>query len=161
MVSGKPGEIDRFLADWAAAERDGDVGALRGMLANDFIGIGPLGFTASKAEWLDGHAGGALKYEDFRLDEVLVRRYGDIRWWPARPPPARSPATRYPASCARTTGGTRRPSGERDQLVVGRLGEREQVRYLSRPPARPSRWTRRATTSVRPSDWIMISQIKR
>ena len=47
----------------------------RKALADDFIGIGPLGFMLTKHEWLARHASGDLQYETFNLDEVKVRVY--------------------------------------------------------------------------------------
>jgi ketosteroid isomerase-like protein len=71
-------DIDELLAEWTTAERVGDAAALDKLLADDFVGVGPLGFTLSKREWLDRHDGG-LRYEAFGLEEVQVRGrgYGD------------------------------------------------------------------------------------
>jgi hypothetical protein len=66
------------LADvWANAELLGDTAVLEKTLADDFIGIGPLGFMLTKQEWLARHAVGDLKYESFSLDEVNVRVYNN------------------------------------------------------------------------------------
>ena len=62
-------EVDELLAEWSAAERVGDAAALDKLLADDFVGVGPLGFTLSKREWLARHDGG-LRYETFGLEEV-------------------------------------------------------------------------------------------
>jgi hypothetical protein len=68
----------RHLADaWATAELRGDTAFLEKTLADDFIGIGPLGFLLTKQEWLARHRSGDLKYESFSLDEVKVRVYHD------------------------------------------------------------------------------------
>ena len=75
MTSGD-GETAAFLDRWARAERDGDTGALDGLLADDFIGVGPLGFLLSKQDWLKRFAGG-LRYDEFSLEEPRERRYGD------------------------------------------------------------------------------------
>src|SRR5439155_22876589 len=48
-------QISRFLARWAAAEQRGDVAALDGCLAEDFVGVGPLGFTLARPDWLARH----------------------------------------------------------------------------------------------------------
>src|SRR6266571_2873332 len=69
-------EIDELLAEWTAAERAGDAAALDKLLTDDFVGVGPLGFTLSKREWLDRYDGG-LRYETFGLEDVQVRGYGD------------------------------------------------------------------------------------
>ena len=70
-------DIEGFLGEWTAAERSGNAAALDKLLADDFTGVGPLGFTLSKQDWLDRHAAGDLKYRTFELADVAVRRYGD------------------------------------------------------------------------------------
>jgi ketosteroid isomerase-like protein len=66
------------LADaWASAELRGDISFLESALAEDFIGIGPLGFMLTKQEWIARHRSGDLKYESFGLDEIKVRVYSD------------------------------------------------------------------------------------
>jgi ketosteroid isomerase-like protein len=69
--------IDSFLAEWAAAEQAGDTDTLEGLLADDFVGIGPLGFSLPKAEWLARYRQG-LHYDAFDLEETQVRTYGDV-----------------------------------------------------------------------------------
>ena len=71
------GEITEFLTTWTAAERDADAAFLDAHLADDFVGVGPYGFTLSKADWLARHAAGDLVYESFDVDEVQARTYGD------------------------------------------------------------------------------------
>src|SRR5256886_12789400 len=62
------------LADaWAAAELRGDTAFLENILADDFIGIGPLGFLLTKQEWLARHQTGDLKYTAHTPDEGKVR----------------------------------------------------------------------------------------
>ena len=63
--------------DWAAAELRGDTAFLGEILADDFIGVGPRGFTLTKDQWISRHDTGSLKYESFGLDEVQVRDFGD------------------------------------------------------------------------------------
>jgi len=70
-------ELERFGQEWAAAELRGDTTFFEETLADDFVGIGPYGFMLSKAEWIERHTTGKLKYESFALDEVRVRLYGD------------------------------------------------------------------------------------
>jgi ketosteroid isomerase-like protein len=70
-------EVVRLLDAWATAELRGDVAFLEWMLADDFIGIGPLGFMLTKQEWLARHQSGDLKYSAFTVDEVKVRIYTD------------------------------------------------------------------------------------
>ena len=70
-------EIEELGQTWAAAELRGDADALGGMLADDFVGIGPLGFMLTKEQWLARFQSGALRYDAFAWDEVRVRVYGD------------------------------------------------------------------------------------
>ena len=70
-------EVMRLADAWATAELRGETTFLERTLADDFIGIGPLGFMLTKQEWLARHTSGDLKYESFSLDEVKVRMYND------------------------------------------------------------------------------------
>jgi hypothetical protein len=70
-------EVMRLADAWATAELRGESAFLENILADDFIGIGPLGFMLTKQEWLARHQSGDLKYESFSLDEVKVRVYND------------------------------------------------------------------------------------
>jgi ketosteroid isomerase-like protein len=62
---------------WASAERDGDTTLLATLLTDDFVGVGPRGFTLSKQGWLDRYSSGALRHDTFSWDDVQVRVYGD------------------------------------------------------------------------------------
>jgi hypothetical protein len=70
-------EVARLAGAWAAAELRGDTAFLERALADDFIGIGPLGFMLTKQEWLARHQSGDMKYESLDLDEVNVRIYNE------------------------------------------------------------------------------------
>src|SRR5947209_1907882 len=70
-------EVLRLADTWVSAELHGDTTFLEKTLADDFIGIGPLGFLLTRQEWLARHQSGDLKYESFSLDEVKVRMYND------------------------------------------------------------------------------------
>src|SRR5690348_7421146 len=70
-------QIDSFLSNWTAAERAGDTAALDALLTDDFVGVGPLGFTLPKSAWLARHMQGGLTYETFDLEETLIRLHGD------------------------------------------------------------------------------------
>ena len=69
--------VERLAEEWAAAELRGDTSSLAGILADDFVGVGPRGFTLTKEQWLSRHDTGSLRYESFGLDEMEVRPYGD------------------------------------------------------------------------------------
>jgi ketosteroid isomerase-like protein len=69
--------IDTFLERWTSAERAGDTAALDALLTDDFVGVGPLGFTLPKQAWLARYTSGGLSYETFALDELQTRVHGD------------------------------------------------------------------------------------
>jgi hypothetical protein len=70
-------EVELLANAWANAEELGDTTALERILADDYIGIGPLGFVLTKPEWIARHEAGDLKYIAFSLDEVKVRVYNN------------------------------------------------------------------------------------
>ena len=76
-MSDQTQKITELGEDWAAAELRGDVASLAAILADDFVGVGPRGFTLTRDQWLSRHDTGSLRYESFGLDEVQVRPYGD------------------------------------------------------------------------------------
>lgn len=76
VMSDRAGELNRLVEDWAHAELAADTDFLRATLADDFVGVGPLGFMLNKQQWLGRFAGG-LSYESFALAEAEARLYGD------------------------------------------------------------------------------------
>ena len=66
-----------FLSEWTTAERAGDAETLATLLTDDFCGVGPLGFILPRPAWLDRHRQG-LSYEQFSLDEILIRLCSDV-----------------------------------------------------------------------------------
>jgi ketosteroid isomerase-like protein len=71
-------DITTFLSAWSDAERTRDIAFLDEHLTDDFVGIGPLGFTLPKPAWLARHQGDELRYETFDLDETDVHDYGPV-----------------------------------------------------------------------------------
>jgi len=70
-------EVARLADAWATAELQGDTAFLERTLADDFVGVGPLGFLLTKQEWLARLQSGDLKYTAHTLDEVNVRAYNE------------------------------------------------------------------------------------
>lgn len=70
-------ELAAVLDKWAAAELAGDQAALDGMLTEDFLGIGPLGFLLPRPAYLARLGPQGLSYDSFTLEDVQVRTYGD------------------------------------------------------------------------------------
>lgn len=69
-------QITGFLDEWRQAELAGDAAAIGERLADDFLGVGPLGFMLPRDAWLQRFDRG-LHYDEFELTETQVRRYGD------------------------------------------------------------------------------------
>ena len=66
--------IDSFLSAWTRAECAGDIEKLEGLLADDFCGVGPLGFILPRPAWLARHR--ELAYQAFDLEEIQTREHG-------------------------------------------------------------------------------------
>jgi ketosteroid isomerase-like protein len=71
-------DIAAFLSDWCDAERTRDIAFLDAHLTDDFVGVGPLGFTLPKPAWIGRHQSGELTYETFALDELDERSFGPV-----------------------------------------------------------------------------------
>jgi len=70
--------IDSFLSAWTTAERAGDIEKLDALLADDFYGVGPLGFILPRPAWLARHRQGDLVYEAFDLGEIRTQLHGEV-----------------------------------------------------------------------------------
>lgn len=70
-------EVLELVKRWAAAELDEDADTLGDLLADDFTGIGPIGFVLTKQQWTGRYRGGELKNAEFEVLEPQVRTYGD------------------------------------------------------------------------------------
>ena len=66
-----------LVTRWAEAELGEDATTLEGLLAEDFTGIGPLGFVLTKEQWTGRYRGGDLKNTEFAVLDPQVRSYGD------------------------------------------------------------------------------------
>ncbi|PZG32038.1 nuclear transport factor 2 family protein [Spongiactinospora gelatinilytica] len=60
---------------WAAAEEANDPVALGALLADDFVGVGPLGFVLGRDQWL-GRFGHGLVNRSFVIEDPKVYEYG-------------------------------------------------------------------------------------
>jgi len=71
----RTGEPNKLLGEWASAELREDTAFLEHSLADNFVGVGPLGFMLTKEHML-GRFAGCLAYDSFALDELEARFYG-------------------------------------------------------------------------------------
>jgi hypothetical protein len=69
-------ETTDLLDRWSEAELGGNPADIADFLDEGYVGIGPFGFTLTKAEWLQRHESGDLEYSQFRLVDLQVREYG-------------------------------------------------------------------------------------
>jgi ketosteroid isomerase-like protein len=71
-----PDGVLDLVQHWAVAEHKNDATALDGLLAADFVGVGPLGFVLTREQWLARFANG-LENRAFAIEEPQVRGFGD------------------------------------------------------------------------------------
>jgi hypothetical protein len=67
--------VPDLVQRWAAAEQRNDAGALDGLLADGFAGVGPFGFILTRDQWLARFANG-LANRSFTVTDLQVRDYG-------------------------------------------------------------------------------------
>ncbi|HEX5502082.1 MAG TPA: nuclear transport factor 2 family protein [Thermomicrobiales bacterium] len=70
-------QILALVQQWADAEQRGDVDFMARNLVDDFVGVGPRGFTLTKEQWLARYQSGDLHNESITVDELAVRVYGE------------------------------------------------------------------------------------
>jgi uncharacterized protein (TIGR02246 family) len=68
-------EVLDLVDRWAAAEQGNDAQALEGLLADDFVGVGPAGFVLGRQQWL-ARFGNGLENRAFSVEDAQVRDYG-------------------------------------------------------------------------------------
>src|ERR1051325_7376888 len=73
-MTAQNGVLD-LVQRWAAAEQRNDAGALDGLLADGFAGVGPFGFILSRDQWLARFANGLVN-RSFVVTDLQVRDYG-------------------------------------------------------------------------------------
>lgn len=70
-------QVQDLGQEWSAAELRGDTAFLERTLTDDFVGVGPRGFTLTKEQWLNRFLTGDMSYEAHELDDARARVYGD------------------------------------------------------------------------------------
>ena len=70
-------EVAQLADTWTRAELRSDTAFLEKLLADDFVGVGPLGCVRTKQQWLARHQSGDMKYTAHALDEIKVRAYNE------------------------------------------------------------------------------------
>jgi ketosteroid isomerase-like protein len=68
-------DILDLVRRWAEAEQQNDAGLLDGVLANDFHGVGLVGFVLPREQWL-ARFGNGLENRAFAVEDAQVRDYG-------------------------------------------------------------------------------------
>jgi ketosteroid isomerase-like protein len=77
VVGAADPEIAALEARLRAAQLDADVAVLDGLLADQLLFTGPDGQLATKAQDLQAHESGAVRFRAHEPEELRVRRVGD------------------------------------------------------------------------------------
>jgi ketosteroid isomerase-like protein len=72
-MTAQNGVLD-LVQRWTAAEERNDAGALDGLLAEAFAGVGPFGFILTRDQWLARFANGLVN-RSFTVTDLQVRDY--------------------------------------------------------------------------------------
>lgn len=70
-------EVLDLVTRWVDAELNEDAEGLDKLLADEFSGIGPLGFVLTKQQWAGRYRGGELKNNAFEVLDPQVKQFGD------------------------------------------------------------------------------------
>jgi ketosteroid isomerase-like protein len=73
-MTAQNGVLD-LVQRWADAEQRNDAGALDGLLADGFAGVGPFGFILTRDQWLARFPNGLVN-RSFTVTDLQVRDYG-------------------------------------------------------------------------------------
>ncbi|HEY5231259.1 MAG TPA: nuclear transport factor 2 family protein [Galbitalea sp.] len=76
LVGAADPEIVALEARMRAAQMTGDVDALDALIADELLFTGPDGQLGTKAQDLEAHRSGALRFRDHEPEELRVRRVG-------------------------------------------------------------------------------------
>jgi hypothetical protein len=127
------------------------------LLAGDFIGIGPLGFSLPKPAWI-ARRGQGLHYGAFEVEEPQVRTYGQVAVATGReaaastPPPSPPPSSTAPcgplssrprrslvSGHRRTTEETNRHVSRGQPMIIPARDKWASARFSAPPPTVRSR----------------------
>lgn len=65
-------DIRGLVERWRRAELNGDSDEVAAVLATDFIGVGPMGWVRTKAQWVEKYRSGTVSNDTFDLDDLTV-----------------------------------------------------------------------------------------
>ncbi|WP_228542202.1 nuclear transport factor 2 family protein [Nocardia sp. XZ_19_369] len=65
-----------LIERWRSAELAGDTAKLGHLLAEDFVGIGPMGWLRTKDQWLDKYRSGTVRNDAFDLSDIVIHPIG-------------------------------------------------------------------------------------